>query len=193
MVRWSRVAEAGALMYLAARNPPAVLPADLSGEPVMRLSVWAVAVLLALAGCAPQNTNTTYSAEDIGRTANVSFGTIISMRPVTVQSQSSGIGALGGAAAGGAAGSFIGGSDVKGNILGAIGGAIIGGVVGNAVENQSGTGQAVEFIIHEDFAPAPISVVQTNELNFQPGERVVITRGARTRLARGAPPPPPES
>jgi hypothetical protein len=27
-------------------------------------------------------------------------------------------------------------------------------------------------------------VVQTNEENFQPNERVVLTRGARTRIAR---------
>jgi outer membrane lipoprotein SlyB len=54
-------------------------------------------------------------------------------------------------------------------------------------------GSAVEFIVHEDFAPAPISVVQTDAGSFRPGERVTITRGVRTRLARGAPPAPPGS
>ncbi len=148
---------------------------------------------LALAACAPRNTNTTYSGADIGRAANVSYGTIVSMRPVTVQAENSGVGTIGGAALGGVAGSFIGRNNLGANILGAIGGAIVGGVVGTAVENQVGRGEAVEFIIHEDFAQAPVSVVQTNEDNFQPGERVAITRGARTRLARGAPPPPPGS
>ncbi len=158
----------------------------------MRFPAHAAAVLAALLGvaaCAPRTTNTTYGAADIGRTASVSFGTIVSMRPVAVAADNSGIGAIGGAAAGGVAGSFIGNNDIRANLLGAIGGALVGGVVGNAVENQAGQGQAVEFIIQEDGGPT-VSVVQTNELNFVPGERVVITRGARTRLARGAPPPP---
>ena len=148
-----------------------------------------LAALFGVAACAPQNTNTTYSGQDIGRAASVSFGTIVSMRPVAVQGEGTGLGAIGGAAAGGVAGSFIGNNDVRGNILGAIGGAIVGGVVGSAVEGGLSQGQAVEFIIRDDSGQT-ISVVQTNEENFQVGERVVITRGARTRLARGAPPSP---
>ena len=148
-----------------------------------------LAALFGVAACAPQNTNTTYSGQDIGRAASVSFGTIVSMRPVAVQGEGTGLGAIGGAAAGGVAGSFIGNNDVRGNILGAIGGAIVGGVVGSAVEGGLSQGQAVEFILRDDSGQT-ISVVQTNEENFQVGERVVITRGARTRLARGAPPSP---
>ena len=148
-----------------------------------------LATLLGVAACAPQNTNTTYSGQDIGRTASVSFGTIVSMRPVAVEGGGTGLGAIGGAAAGGVAGSFIGNNDVRGNILGAIGGAIVGGVVGSAVEGGLSQGQAVEFIIRDDSGQT-ISVVQTNEERFQVGERVIITRGARTRLARGAPPSP---
>jgi outer membrane lipoprotein SlyB len=143
-----------------------------------------LAVTVGLAGCAPTNTNTTYSSADIGRTAQLSYGVIISMRAVAVQNQNTGVGALGGAAIGGAAGSFIGRNDVRGNILGAVGGAVVGGLVGYAAENAVSTGQAIEFIIQEDNASAPISVVQTNEDNFRPGERVVLSRGSRTRIAR---------
>ena len=32
----------------------------------------------------------------------------------------------------------------------------------------------------------PLRVVQTNEENFRPGERVLLTRGARTRLSHVA-------
>ncbi len=153
------------------------------------LAACVLAALFGVAACAPQNTNTTYTGQDIGRTASVSFGTIVSMRPVAVQGGGTGLGAIGGAAAGGVAGSFIGNNDVRGNILGAIGGAIVGGVVGSAVEGGLSQGQAVEFILRDDSGQT-ISVVQTNEENFQVGERVIITRGARTRLARGAPPSP---
>lgn len=145
-----------------------------------------LALLAGLAACAPANTNTTYRATDIGRTARVSYGTIISMRPVVVQGQPTGLGAIGGAAVGGVAGSFIGRSDPRANILGAVAGAVVGGLAGNAIEGSASTGNAVEFIIQEDGASQPISVVQTNEDNFQPGQRVMLTRGDRTRLSHVA-------
>jgi outer membrane lipoprotein SlyB len=144
----------------------------------------ALIAVLGVSACAPERTNTTYGAQDIGRTQQVAYGTIVSMRAVTVQGQQTGVGTVGGAVAGGVAGSYIGGRDPRANLIGAVGGAILGGLVGNVVEKDVSTGQAVEFIIQEDNSPQPISVVQTNEDNFRPGERVIITRGARTRLAR---------
>ena len=75
---------------------------------------------------------------------------------------------------------------MRANIIGAVGGAIVGGIVGSVVENGVSTGNAVEFIIREDDGQT-ISVVQTNEEQFSPGERVVLTRGARTRIARASP------
>lgn len=145
----------------------------------------ALSLMAAVAGCAPQNTNTTYTSADIGRTAQISYGVIVSMRQVQVQNRETGVGTLGGAAVGATAGSFIGG-DTRSNILGAIGGAIVGGLAGHAIEQGASTGTAVEFIIREDNGQT-ISVVQTNEENLRPGERVVLTRGARTRIARAAP------
>lgn len=142
-----------------------------------------------LSACAPQRTNTTYTSEDIGRTAEVTFGTIVAERPVTVQADNSGVGTLGGAGLGGVAGSFIGGSDVRGNILGAVGGAILGGIAGNVAENQLGRGNAVEFVIRQDDGQT-VSVVQSNELQLAINERVAVTRGVRTRLARLPTPPP---
>ena len=143
--------------------------------------VLALTAVLGMAACAPVNTNTTYSGADIGRTAQVSYGVIVSMRGVMVQnSGGGGIGTLAGAAAGGVAGSFIGGG-ARANVLGAIGGAVLGGVVGTAIEGGVSQSQAVEFIIREDSGQT-ISVVQTNEEDFRPGERVILTRGARTRI-----------
>ena len=144
-----------------------------------------LAATLGVAACAPTNTNSTYSGADIGRSATVSYGVIVSMRNVTVQGQGGGgVGTVAGAVAGGIAGSFIGGGG-RSNALGAIGGAVLGGVAGTAIENGANQGQAVEFIIREDSGQT-ISVVQTNEENFRPGERVVLTRGSRTRLGRAA-------
>ncbi|HUZ64347.1 MAG TPA: glycine zipper 2TM domain-containing protein [Acetobacteraceae bacterium] len=142
----------------------------------------AALALLGIAGCAPAYTNSTYSGAAIGRTADVTYGTILSMRNVAVNNGGGGIGTLAGAAAGGVAGSFIGG-DPRSNILGALGGALLGGVVGNVVGNQVSTGIATEFIIRQDDGQT-ISVVQTNENQFVPGDRVAIIRGDRTRIAR---------
>lgn len=148
-------------------------------------AVLTLTAVLGLGACAPMNTNSTYTGADIGRSAVVSYGVIVSMRGVTVQGQGgNGVGTLAGAAAGGVAGSFIGGG-ARSNILGAIGGAVLGGLVGSAVEGGASQGQAVEFIIREDSGQT-ISVVQTNEENFRPGDRVVLTRGARTRLGHAA-------
>ena len=140
-----------------------------------------VVLAMALSGCAAPPPNSTYGGYGVGRAAEVSYGTIVSMRDVAVQGPSSGIGALGGAAAGGVAGSFLGG-DPRMNILGAIGGALIGGIAGSAVEGGLASGQAVEFIIRVDDGQT-ISVVQSNENRFVPGQRVAIIRGDHLRLA----------
>ena len=143
-----------------------------------------LAVVMLSVACAPHNTNSTYGANDIGRSGTVSYGVIVSMRPVTVQSPQTGVGTIGGAVAGGAAGSLIGRNNVTANIIGAVGGAILGGVAGSAIEGSASRGQAMEFIIREDSAPQPITVVQTNEEGFRPGERIAILRTDRTRIAR---------
>ncbi len=157
-------------------------------QPALALAPLAVALSLTfgLVACAPTNTNSTYTSQDIGRTASISYGVIVSMRDVEVQGRPTGVGTLGGAAVGATAGSLIGRGDPRANIVGAIFGAIVGGVAGNAIERSASTGAAIEFIIREDDGQT-ISVVQTNEDGFRPGERVVLTRGARTRLQRAAP------
>jgi outer membrane lipoprotein SlyB len=147
-------------------------------------------LLGSLGACAPTLTSTTYTTGSIGRAASVSYGTIVGLRPVTLQGGNSGVGTAAGAVAGGVAGSFIGG-DWRSNLLGGLGGAVLGGVVGNAVERGTGSGQGVEFFVRQD-GGGDISVVQTNEENLQYNDRVVIIRGDTTRISRAggnAPPP----
>ncbi|MBO1074924.1 glycine zipper 2TM domain-containing protein [Roseomonas marmotae] len=124
----------------------------------------------------------------MNRAASVSYGTIIGLRPVTVQSGQAGLGTAAGAVAGGVAGSFIGG-DWRSNLLAGLGGAVIGGALGNAAERGMGAGHAVEFFVRQDNG-GDIAVVQTNEENLQYGDRVVIIRGNTTRISRAANAPP---
>jgi outer membrane lipoprotein SlyB len=136
---------------------------------------------LVAAGCAPSETGRTYTRDQINRPANVSAGTILSMREVTVQSRG-GPGTLVGATAGGVAGSFIGG-DWRANVLAGLAGAVVGGVAGNLAEGALASGTATEFIIEVD-GGGTIAVVQTNEDGFRVGDRVTILTGDRARLVR---------
>lgn len=146
-----------------------------------------LAVLLlagGLSACAPQETGSTYSPYAVGRSAGVTYGTVVGARPVTVRGGRTGVGTTTGAIAGGFAGSFIGG-DWRSSLLAGLGGAIIGGIAGTAIEAGATTGTAVEFIVRED-GGGDIATVQTNEDGIAVGERVAIIRGDRTRLARAA-------
>jgi outer membrane lipoprotein SlyB len=64
------------------------------------------------------------------------------------------------------------------DLLGAVGGVPAADVQSFSHEQQ------MEFIVLEDGTSQPISVIQGNELQFRPGDRVVLTRDGRTRLRR---------
>jgi outer membrane lipoprotein SlyB len=152
----------------------------------------ALALLLAagLAGCAPTNTNTTYTAGSIGVAAQVRYGTIVGMQPVAIQGSQSGAGATIGGIAGGIAGSTIGG-DWRARTLAGVGGALLGAGAGALAERGMTQGSAVQFTIRPDGGGADYTVVQTNELNLQVGERVAVSFGDRARLQRVAGGPSP--
>ncbi len=141
-----------------------------------------------MAGCAPTNTNTTVSAGSIGSVAQVRFGTIVGMQPVQVAGSRSGLGAAVGGVAGGVAGSTIGG-DWRARTLASVGGALLGAGAGALAERGLTQGQAVEFTIRPDSPGPDFTVIQTNELGLQPGERVAVSFGDRARINRVAPGP----
>lgn len=142
----------------------------------------AAALLLPVAACAPSRTADTYNANQVGRTAIVTQGTIVGMRDVTVQGGAGGVGTTAGAIAGGIGGSFIGG-DWRSNVLAGLAGAIVGGILGSQAERQVTGGTATEFTIQETDGTT-IAVVQTNESGLLVGDRVRILRSDRTRLVR---------
>lgn len=148
----------------------------------------ALALIIAVPACAPTNTGSTYSTGAMGSAAQVSFGTIVSARPVQVQGGTGGLGGLGGAVAGGLVGSTIGG-DWRAQMLAGVGGALIGGAAGAAAERNLSGGTAVAFVVQEDRGSA-FEVVQTNEDSLAVGERVMISRGDRVRLSRATNAPP---
>ena len=134
---------------------------------------------LLLTACGIGDTNTTYNRVQIGRQGRASTGKIISMTQIEVagSNETGGLaGAVVGGALGGVGGSAIGGG--KGSALMAIGGAAIGalagGAAGSAAEQAATKDLAYEFLVKKDETGRVISVVQTNELNLQPGDNVIL-------------------
>ncbi len=145
-----------------------------------------------LSACEATNTGKTYSQKQLGNTASVETGTIVSSREVNVAGSNTGVGTVVGAGAGAVAGSAL-GHKTRTNILGAIGGAVLGGVIGHGVEDIATRGKATEFVVQRADG-STFAVVQTNEDNLQPGERVLVVSGDKTRLTRdnGNYNPPPQ-
>ena len=133
--------------------------------------------LLVLAGCANQSASgSVYNYGQAQQEQIVRYGTVVSVRPVTIQTdKSSGISALGGAALGGVAGNTIGGG--KGQILTTIGGALLGGLAGNAVENQVGKTQGLEITVRLDNGETRV-IAQANDIPLSSGQRVQVISGA---------------
>ena len=140
------------------------------------------AMVFSLAACEAHNTGKTYSQRQLGTTSSVESGTIVSSREVNIEGSNTGVGTVVGAGAGAVAGSAL-GKKTRTNILGAIGGAVLGGVIGHGVEDIATRGKATEFVVQRADG-STFAVVQTNEDNLQPGERVLIVSGDKTRLAR---------
>ncbi len=137
---------------------------------------------LVLAGCANQSASSSvYTYGQAQQEQIVRYGTVVSVRPVVIQSdKSSGVGALAGGALGGVAGSTIGGG--RGQILTSIGGALLGGLAGNAVENQVGKTQGLEITVRLDNGETRV-IAQANDVALSSGQRVqVISGGGPTRV-----------
>lgn len=127
---------------------------------------------LVLTACAAGQTNTTYNRSQIGKRGSTSTGTVVAMEVVTTKGEKKGLGALAGGATGAIAGSSIGGG--RGSLLAAIGAGVAGAVAGSLVEEKVLTDTAFEFLVQEDKTGEIISIVQSNELQLQPGDHVIL-------------------
>ena len=151
----------------------------------MKISARAMLVTLlvgtvTMTGCAYNSSSPdVYSAGQAQREESVRFGTVESVRAVTISSndgQPSGLGAIGGGALGAVAGSAIGGG--RGSIATAIIGGIAGAVAGNAVENGVAKRAGVEITVRLDNGDLrAITQSATGEV-FQAGDRVRLLSSA---------------
>ena len=149
----------------------------------MKKIALAILMSLTLVGCANEDIygGNVYSGAQAKEARSISYGTIVSIRPVKIQSDNQGVvGTIGGGAIGGIAGSAIGGG--TGRALATAVGAVAGAVVGSKVEEKASQVSAIEMVIRKDDGKE-IVVVQKAEANLVPGARVRIVGGSRLNVS----------
>lgn len=129
---------------------------------------------LTLVGCANTDvySGSVYRGDQAKEARSISYGTIVSVREVKIQSDNTGvIGTVGGGVLGGIAGSTIGGG--RGSAVASAVGAIAGAMIGSTVEEKATQVSSLEMVIRKDDGQE-IVVVQKKEDGFVPGKRVRI-------------------
>lgn len=135
-----------------------------------------------LAGCA--NTSTlsgdVYSASEAKEVQTVTYGTIVSTRPVQIQGgdENNLIGTVGGAVLGGFLGNTIGRG--TGRSLATAAGAVAGGVAGNQIQGSVNRVQGIELEIRKDDGNTIMVVQKQGNTKFYAGQRVAMASNGRT-------------
>ena len=143
----------------------------------------ALMMSIGLTGCANTDvfSGDVYSADQAKEARSISYGTIVSVRPVKIQADNNGvIGSVGGGALGGIAGSTIGGG--TGQAIASVVGAIGGAIVGSKIEEKMSQVNGAEIVIRKDNREE-IVVVQKADPSFQAGRRVRIVGGSSLNVS----------
>ncbi|MGK9171852.1 outer membrane lipoprotein SlyB [Yokenella regensburgei] len=134
-----------------------------------------------LAGCVNDNSlsGDVYTASEAKQVQNVTYGTIVNVRPVQIQGgdDSNVIGALGGAVLGGFLGNTVGGG--TGRSLATAAGAVAGGVAGQGVQGAMNKSQGVELEIRKDDGSSIMVVQKQGNSRFAAGQRVALATNGR--------------
>ncbi|MBS0053945.1 glycine zipper 2TM domain-containing protein [Yersinia sp. Marseille-Q3913] len=143
----------------------------------MKKSFIVAAIAVAtLSGCANNNSlsGDTFSSSQAGQAQSVTYGTLVSVRPVTIQGGDGNniAGAVGGAVVGGFLGNTIGGG--TGRRLGTAAGAVAGGVVGQQVQSMMNRSSGVELEVRRDNGTTFLVVQAQGVTQFHAGQRVTI-------------------
>lgn len=139
----------------------------------MKYSMIVLSVILVfLSGCAASNRYdpNTYSGQEVNSIGGYETGVVKSVRSVTIQDDTTGVGAASGGALGAVAGSNVGGG--TGRIVGGILGALTFGIIGNTVEqNTSAKTDAQEITVELSYGREFV-FVQEDTQNLKVGDKV---------------------
>ena len=151
-------------------------------------NVLIAATVASLAACATSSPDVVQRG-DAQSLSQVQDGTVLSIRPVTVDGSQSGAGAVAGGVIGGVAGSSVGGS--RESLAVGVLGAVLGGVIGNAAERAGTRENAVEMLIQLRNGERRAIVQAVGGETIAPGDAVVlVTTGGKTRVTRAPQPVP---
>jgi outer membrane lipoprotein SlyB len=140
------------------------------------------ALIASLGACATSSPDVIQRSE-AQRLSQVQDGTVLSIRPVTVDGSQSGIGAAAGGVVGGVAGSSVGGR--RESVAIGVLGAVLGGVVGNAAERAGTRENAVEILVQlRNGERRAIVQAQGSETLVAGDPVVLVTTGGKTRVTR---------
>ncbi|MCQ9120599.1 hypothetical protein BKG95_00420 [Rodentibacter pneumotropicus] len=142
-----------------------------------------LAVTFGITGCANTDifSGDVYSAGQAKEARSISYGTLVSVRPVKIQADNQGvIGSVGGGVLGGVAGSAIGGG--RGQAIATAVGAIAGAIAGSKIEEKASQVNGAELVIKKDDGKS-IVVVQKADHKFVAGKRVQIVGGSSLNVS----------
>lgn len=136
---------------------------------------------LALVSCVPQDlTGDTISRNEAGQVQSIQTGVVQSVRYVKIQGEST-AGSIIGGIAGGIAGNQVGAG--RGNTLATLAGVGLGAAAGGAAEQKLMNRQGIELTIRmSDGEVVAITQENTDRESFEPGDRVKVIYGNRTRV-----------
>lgn len=136
--------------------------------------------VLTLAGCTNSSvySGDVYKGDQAKTARDVSYGTIVNVRPIIIQSEDSPLGAISGAVLGGVLGNSIGGGRGR-NITTAVG-AIAGGVAGDKIGQEAAKTQGVELEIKTDNGKNIVVVQKQDQSLFRAGQRVRMVGSGRS-------------
>lgn len=146
-----------------------------------------VGVLLVGAGCTFPSSGRMVPANQANQIQRTEAGTVVKVRPVTVEGRRTHLGQYGGAVMGGAVALPNGGVGKAGEAVVVAAASVAGAVVGEATEEYLTRQNAVEITVQLKDGSL-VTIVQAEPASFQTGDQVHVIHGAggaRVAMALG--------
>jgi len=149
----------------------------------MHLRLLALTLAATLTACSTTSPDVV-RREDANRMSSVIDAVVLSVRPVTVEGQQSGVGGTAGGVVGAIAGGSVGGGR-RDSAVGSVLGAVAGAVVGNAIERSTTREEAVEVLVQLRSGERRAIVQAKGGEELRTGDSVIIvTTGGKARVTR---------
>lgn len=133
-----------------------------------------------LAGCTVAPSSNRYSTTQAGTLQEVQFGTVVAVRPVMIEQNSSETGQVAGGIIGGVAGSEVG--QGKGQIVGSVAGAVAGSAIGSIIDRASEAKPGLEITVKLQNERI-VALAQIADEMFQVGDSVkILSSNGKSRV-----------